>query len=98
MKIRGRGFGFPVTPWVNRARPPVVDVPKEGVMKIRLSRGLAAALLAVVLSLSIAPSSYASRRDDSGPGDMRDRIVRFIRDIRHFFGSTNADQLVNPHP
>ncbi len=68
-------------------------------MKICVSMVSAAALLAIVLSLSVAPNSYASRRDDSGPGgDVRDRIVRFINDIRHFFGANNADELVGPRP
>jgi hypothetical protein len=67
-------------------------------MNTRLSRSLAAALLAVILSLSVAPSAYASRRDDNGAGDVRDRIVRFVRDIRHFLGSTLADLAGPPKP
>ena len=68
-------------------------------MKTRLSKVSAAALLAVVLSLNVAPSAYAARRGDStDPGGVRDRIVQFIRDIRHFFqGSTNTD-LTIPKP
>jgi len=67
-------------------------------MNSRLSKVSAAALLAIVLSLNIAPSAYAGRRDDTEPGGVRDRIVRFIRDIKHFFVPTNNEQLVGPKP
>jgi hypothetical protein len=68
-------------------------------MKIRVPKVSAAALLVIILSLSAAPSSYASRRDDSGPGDVRDRIVQFIRHIGHFFlPSGNSSDLSVPKP
>ena len=52
-------------------------------MNTRLSKGLAAALLAVVLSLNVAPSAYAATRDGGDP--VRDRIVRFFNSIRNIF-------------
>ena len=65
-------------------------------MNTRLSKTLAAALLAVVLSLNIAPSAYAASRESNDPfGGTRDRIVRFIHSI--FNPRALADLLSPPH-
>ena len=67
-------------------------------MRTRVSKVSAAALLAIVLSLNVVPSAYAARRDDSGTS-VGDTIVRFIRDIRHFFmAHTSTDNLSQPKP
>jgi hypothetical protein len=67
-------------------------------MNTRLSRTLATALLAIVLSLNVAPSAYAMRGDGPEPGGVRDRIVRFIRDIRHLFTPATNMDLTLPKP
>jgi hypothetical protein len=64
-------------------------------MNIRLSKVSAAALLAIVLSLNIAPAAYAARRNDNEFGSVRDRIVRFIRDIRGFLAHP-LEELTKP--
>ena len=67
-------------------------------MNTRLSRTLAAAVLAIVLSLNVAPSAYAMRNDGPEPGGVRDRIVRFIRDIRHMFTPAANYEINVPKP
>jgi hypothetical protein len=67
-------------------------------MKTRLSKALAAALLAIVVSVNIAPVAYAAPRGDDGFGNVGDRIVRFIRDIRHFFSAHTNEQIEQPKP
>ena len=63
-------------------------------MNTRLSRTLAAAVLAVVLSLNIAPSAYAASRDGNDP--VRDRIVRFINQIRNIFQPHSSEYATPP--
>jgi len=68
-------------------------------MNTRLSRTLATALLAIVLSANVAPSAYAARNNDgTEPGGVRDRIVRFIRDIRHLFTPAANFDISPPKP
>ena len=70
-------------------------------MNTRLSKVSATALLVVVLSLGVSPSSFAASRDAGDFGDfgVRDRIVRFIHDIQHFFRpSTSSSDLSVPKP
>lgn len=65
-------------------------------MNTRLSKTSAAALLAIVLSLNIAPSAFAgpSRAGDDPFGGTRDRIVRFIQSIGGFVA--HVSELLGP--
>lgn len=58
-------------------------------MNTRVSKASAAALLAIVLSLNIAPAAYAASRDGGEFGNVGDRIVRFLRDFKQFLVHTS---------
>jgi hypothetical protein len=59
-------------------------------------RGLAAVVLAAVLSLSMAPLSVAAPRD---PGDDPPAIVKIIKKFRKLFGLVaNDEQPIPPRP
>lgn len=66
-------------------------------MSRRLSRPAAAALLAIILSLS-APSAFAATRDGGMNPGFGPRIVRVLKNwVRHFVPSTLED-VVWPTP
>ena len=66
-------------------------------MNRRLSRTVAAALLALALSLS-APSAFAAPRDGGWDPDFGSRIVRVIKKFFRHFGITTQDDINWPNP
>jgi len=66
-------------------------------MNTRVSKASATALLVIMLAVGIGPSAYAAPRGGDDPsGSVGDRIVRFIRDIRHFFTPHTNECLETP--
>jgi hypothetical protein len=71
--------------------------PKEGVMKSHV-RGVAAVLLAVVLSVQLAPAAAAGPRDSD---DFQAKIVRILQKLQRFLSPvviTHDDGLIPPKP
>ena len=62
-------------------------------MNTRVSKASATAVLVIMLAVGISPSASAAPRGDDPFGSVGDRIVRFIRDIRHFFNA-HTEELV----
>lgn len=59
-----------------------------------VSRRVAAALLAAVLLVPVAPAAFAGPRD----GDARDRIVRIIKKLQNLFGISTQSDPMPPRP
>jgi hypothetical protein len=66
-------------------------------MKTRVSKTSAAALLAIVLTLNIAPSAFARSESSSNePFGVRDRIVRFLHDVGNLLNPRSLADLLAP--
>ena len=65
-------------------------------MNTRVSKASATALLVIMLAVGISPSAYAATRGDDPSGSVGDRIVRFVRDIRHFFNPHSEEYAAPP--
>ena len=58
------------------------------------TRGVAALILAAVLSLQVAPVSAAAPRDPSG--DLTSKIVRLLKVLQRFVGVVSYDDAPQP--